>query len=558
MEENTRIKVFALGGLCEVGKNMYCIEQDDEIAIIDSGIGFSEGDFGINVVLPDYTYLKQNEEKIVGLFITHGHEDHIGGIPFLLSEVKIPKIYANPFSIKLINDKLKDYSLLNQYNEELIEEYNSDSIYNFKNFSISFFRTNHSIPDSYGVAIKTRLGYILHTGDFKFDLTPVSNSFDYFKIATYCQEGTLLLLSDSTNALSNKQPISEKRVSASLKNQFSYIKGRIIIATFASNTVRIGQILEAANSCNRKVVIFGRSIEKSISVASSLKYLIPPKGIFVKADNYQDVNDENIVILTTGTQGEPLSSLSRIANGTHKNIKLKNGDTVIFSSSSIPGNQERINQIINKMYRYGVDVLTNTSLADVHSSGHAYASELQLMLNLTKPKYFMPIHGEYAMLAKHAELAQETGISPRNCFVLNNGDVLTLTQDGISHKTKVMCGNVYVDNNGFYVGAEEMKERRALSKNGIICQTITLTDNKLLSLPTIVSRGFIYNKTSHEMLMNILYKTSSVTNEFLENNEDYSVEDLKNYIENEVLTYIAELTGRRPILKTIIMKNNSN
>ena len=558
MEDRSSIKVFALGGLCEVGKNMYCIEQGDEIAIIDSGIGFSEVDFGVNVVLQDYTYLKQNEEKIIGLFITHGHEDHIGGIPFLLNEVKIPKIYANPFSIKLINEKLKDFSLLNDYNENIIEEYNGESIYTFKNFSISFFRTNHSIPDSYGIAIKTHLGYILHTGDFKFDLTPVSNAFDYFKLTNYSKEGILLLLSDSTNALSNKQTISENRVSASLKNQFSYIKGRIIIATFASNTVRIGQILEAANSCNRRVVIFGRSIEKSISVASSLKYLIPPRGIFVKADEYQNINDENIVILTTGTQGEPLSSLARIANGTHKNIKLKKGDTIIFSSSSIPGNQERINQIINKMYRYNVDILTNSSLSDVHSSGHAYASELQLMLNLTKPKYFMPIHGEYAMLAKHCELAQETGLPARNCFILGNGDVLTLTEDGVTHKTKVPCGNVYVDDNGFIVDSDTIKERRSLSKNGILCLTIPLIDNKLVALPSIVSRGFIYNKTSHDLISEVLDQTCFITNSFLENNECFTNEEINKYIEDELSEFIVELTGRKPILKIIILKNSSN
>ena len=326
------IKVFALGGLSEVGKNMYCIEQDNEIIIIDSGIGFPEGDFGINVVLPDYTYLKQNEDKIIGLFITHGHEDHIGGIPFLLSQVRIPKIYANAFSIKLIQSKLKETSYANDI-DNLIEEYNNSSIYNFNNFSISFFRTNHSIPDSYGIAIKTNLGYIIHTGDFKFDLTPISNEFDYNKLTEYSKENILLLLSDSTNASINKQSISEKKVSTSLKNQFSYINGRIIIATFASNTVRISQILEAANACNRKVIIFGRSIEKSISVASSLNYMKIPRGIFLTQDEFPYIDDDKVVILSTGTQGEPLASLSISSRVLYSLLKLIK--TSIFSSSDL-------------------------------------------------------------------------------------------------------------------------------------------------------------------------------------------------------------------------------
>jgi len=547
----SNIKIFALGGLNEVGKNMYCIEQNDELIIIDSGMGFSEEGFGAALVLPDYTYLKNNVNKIKGLFITHGHEDHIGGIPFLLNEVKIPKIYANAFAIKLIQSKLKDFSYPNYDLESLIEEYKDDSIYQFSAFTISFFRTNHSIPDSFGIAIKTRLGYILHTGDFKFDLTPLSNEFDYYKIAQYSKEGVLLLLSDSTNSLVNKPSISEMKVSSSLKSQFSFIKGRIIIATFASNTVRISQIIEAANSCNRKIIVFGKSIEKSIQVATSLKYLNPPKGIFMNVDEFPHLPDDKIVILSTGTQGEPLSSLSRIANGTHKNIRLKKGDTVIFSSSAIPGNQEKIDHIVDKLYSYGADVITNSVLSDVHSSGHANSNELQLMLNLCKPKYFMPIHGEYAMLYRHTELACEVGINNRNCFILNNGQVLTLNEEGFNYKQRVPSGAIYVDEKNNILDNKTRKERLYLSNNGIVFLTLAIENKKLISIPSIASRGFLYNKTSHDLIEKILIFTTNITNSYIKEND---LGNCKEYVENNVSNYILNLTGRKPFVNVIILK----
>ena len=433
MKKDNNVKVFALGGMCEVGKNMYVIEQNDEIIIIDSGILFPEDNYGVDYIIPDYTYLKENEKKIIGLFITHGHEDHIGGIPYLLREVKIPVIFACGLAVGLIRNKLSKFANL----RITIEEFNKNSIYTFNNFEISFFRTNHSIPDSYGIAIKTNYGYILHTGDFKFDFTPIAEHTEYSKITNFSEKGIALLLSDSTNAgVSNFAP-SERKISQNINTIFSKIKGRVIISTFASNVYRVQQIVEASVRAGRKVIVFGRSMEKTINVGQQLRYIKAPEGTFINVNEFPHLPPEKITILSTGSQGEPLAALSRIAEGTHKHIKIIPNDTIVFSSSAIPGNQASINRTINKLYKAGANVIINSPLTDTHTSGHASDSELQLMLCLTKPKYFMPIHGEYAMLKKHVDLAVQTGIKRDNCFILNNGEVLLLNNRGIKIGDKV-------------------------------------------------------------------------------------------------------------------------
>ena len=330
MKKENNVKVFALGGLGEVGKNMYVIEQNDEIIIIDSGILFPEDNFGVDYIIPDYTYLKENEKKIIGLFITHGHEDHIGGIPYLLREVKIPIIFACGLAVGLIRNKLSKFANL----RVTIEEFNKNSIYTFNNFEISFFRTNHSIPDSYGIAIKTIYGYILHTGDFKFDFTPIAEHTEYSKITNYSEKGIALLLSDSTNAgVSNFAP-SERKISQNINTIFSKIKGRVIISTFASNVYRVQQIVEASVRAGRKVIVFGRSMEKTINVGQQLRYIKAPEGTFINVNEFPHLPPEKITILSTGSQGEPLAALSRIAEGTHKHIKIIPNDTIVFSSSA--------------------------------------------------------------------------------------------------------------------------------------------------------------------------------------------------------------------------------
>ena len=458
-KNDDNIRVFALGGLGEVGKNMYCIQQNDEIVIIDSGIYFPDSMYGVNYVIPSFTYLRENEDKIVGLFITHGHEDHIGAIPYLIKEVHIKHIYASGLAVGLIKSKFDEYGI----SADIIE-YDDTSIYKFNNFTISFFRTNHSIPDSFGIAVKTKYGYILHTGDFKFDFTPLGPATDFDKLTKLSDEGVLLLLSDSTNANVNKLSLSERKIGESINSLFSSIKGRIIISTFASNVYRLQQIVEASVAFKRKVIIFGRSMEKTINVSTKMKYIKAPPDTFISASDLDMYPPNRLTILSTGSQGEPLAALSRIADGSHKYIKIKEGDTIIFSSSAIPGNQSSINNTINKLYKSGANVIVNSPLHDTHTSGHASSIELQLMLNLCKPKYFMPIHGETAMLKRHIDLAIETGIKERNCFVLKNGEVLTLNDHKCIKQGTVPCGYTSIDGNKKIIDEAIIKQRRNLAE----------------------------------------------------------------------------------------------
>ena len=344
-----------------------------------------------------------------------------------------------------------------------------------------------------------------------------------------------------------------------MKNQFSHIKGRIIISTFSSNTVRIGQIIDTAAQVNRKIIVFGKSIEKSINIATSLKYIDIPKDIFITTDELNNIEDNKLLILSTGTQGEPLASLSRIANGIHKNIKLKKGDTVIFSSSAIPGNQDKINEIINKLYKNGADVITNSPISDVHTSGHAYSNELQLMLNLVKPKFFMPIHGEYAMLYRHVELAKEVGLRQKNCFIMNNGDILNITSKALFVKGRVPFGNVYVSEKYQTIDLETLKIRKALANNGIIFLILSIEQKdgefKLIKLPDIVSRGFVHNKQSHELINRILKETSNLSRKYFEEHLDLQdLDDLKVYVEEEICKYLLETTGTKPIVSVLTLK----
>ena len=550
MKKENNIKVFALGGLGEVGKNMYVIESNNEIIIIDSGILFPDNNYGVDYIIPDYTYLKENENKIVGLFITHGHEDHIGGIPYLLSQVKIPKVYSCGLATGLIKNKLSQYAALHI----TFEEYNKNSIYTFTDFEVSFFRTNHSIPDSYGIAIKTIYGYILHTGDFKFDLTPIAEHTEYAKITEFSQKGIILLLSDSTNAgVGNLSP-SETKISQNIHTIFSNIKGRVLISTFASNVYRVQQIVEASVKAGRKVIVFGRSMEKTINVGQQLKYIKAPEGTFISVGEFPHLPPEKITILSTGSQGEPLAALSRIAEGNHKHIKIIPGDTIVFSSSAIPGNQASINRTINKLYKSGANVIINSPLTDTHTSGHASDSELQLMLCLTRPKYFMPIHGEFAMLKRHVDLAVQTGIRRDNCFILNNGDVLVINKKGISKGDKVQSGNVYIDSNNTLVDTNIIKERKLLSEDGMVSCVFVIKNNKLINNPQIISRGFIYMKNSEQLINTIQKKAIDAYKEFASVHKKFNTSVLKKYISNELSSLIFDLTERKPIIIPIIME----
>ena len=544
--------VIALGGLGEVGKNMYVFTHKDEIFIIDAGVIFPESDLlGVDYVIQDVTYLKQNESKIKGLLITHGHEDHIGGIPFLLQSVKIPVIYGARTSIDLIKNKLEDRNI--GYNN--LELINSDTKIKTKYFDIEFIATTHSIPDSYGIVLHTPNGTIVSTGDFKFDLTPIGPIADLHKMARVGKEGVKLLLSDSTNALTEGFSKSENSVDEALADIVNGYNGRIIIATFASNTYRIKHIVETCKKNNRKIIVFGRSMENATTIALN-NGLLNDKSIFIEPSQAKSLKNNEICILCTGSQGEPLAALSRIANGTHKQISLLPDDLVVFSSNPIPGNVSSVNRVINKLYLKGVRVITNSEFSDIHTSGHAKQDELKLMLRLINPEYFMPMHGEYRMLKAHQELAMACGIPEEKIFICNNGDSIILDDEGIHRGPQVTAGDVYVDGSRIgEVGSIVIKDRKLMSRDGILITILNINPltRKLLIKPNITTRGFILVNENAELINQIENKTTEIVSNFLKNNT-YSYTDLKNQVILELHPFINSLTGRRPIILPVIME----
>ena len=549
MFKESATKVFALGGLGEVGKNMYCVMHENEIIIIDAGVTFPDDVMGVDYIIPDFTFLKKNERKIKALFITHGHEDHIGAIPFLLQNVNIPFIYAPNQAIGLIKKKLEERNI--QYKNLFV--YNEKSKIKFKHMMVEFFMTTHSIPDSHGICIHTPNGTIVETGDFKFDLTPIGPMANIHKMAEIGKKGVTLLLSESTNALNEGFSISESKVDEALSDIFKKHHGRIIIATFASNIYRLKHIVDTCKRNNRKIAVFGRSMNNNIEISIEGGY-IKNKEIFITPEEANSMPDHKVCLLCTGSQGEPLAALSRIANGSHKQIKLKGNDTVVFSSSAIPGNAVSISRTINKLYLKGVKVYTNTSLSDVHTSGHANAEELKLMIRLIKPKYLMPIHGEYRMLKKHADIGIMCDIPKQNTFILSNGDVLNMKNGKISLGEKIDTGNSYVDGNKIGdMNNIVMKERKAMSQDGIVIVTLPIKNNKLVVNPNITTRGFVLVNDNIELLHDLENKTKNII-------QNKNVTELKSTIISELSNYIFDKTGRNPIILPVIMeikKSNS-
>lgn len=551
--ENGNTQVFALGGLGEVGKNMYVIMHNNEIIIIDSGIMFPKDELlGIDYVIPDYTFLKQNENKIKALIITHGHEDHIGGIPFLLQTVKIPVIYAPNQAAELIKRKIEERSIPFK-NLKVID---GESKIKTKHFEIEFFNTTHSIPDSLGIAITTPNGVIVSTGDFKFDLTPIGPMSNIHKMAEIGKKGVKLLMSDSTNALVDGFSKSEFKVDAALGDIFARHTGRLIIATFASNIYRLKHIIETSKKNNRKVVLFGRSMETNVTIAIESGY-IDGKDVIVSADEALKLKEDEITILCTGSQGEPLAALSRIANGSHKQIKLLPNDIVVFSSSPIPGNGAYIAKTINQLYLKGVRVLTNTSLNDIHASGHGNEEELQLMLRLMKPEYFMPMHGEYRMLKKHGDLAIECGIPKENVFIMDNGDVLNINSKGAKKYGSVTAGDVYVDGNRIGdIGGIVIKDRMLMANDGIIVLIANINHNKeLIGNVNITTRGFILVNENEELINKISNCASeSIRKNIKKTKNNYN--DLKTLLIQDVSPFIVSETGRKPLILPVFLEIN--
>ena len=548
--KNNDTLVYALGGLGEVGKNMYCFECGNEIIITDVGITFPTGDLpGVDYIIPDFTYLKKNESKIKAVFITHGHEDHIGAIPFLLNYLNVPAIYAPNQAVGLIRKKLEDRNI--HYKNLYI--YNENTKVKFKNFTVEFFRTTHSIPDSHGIVIHSPNGTIVTTGDFKFDLTPIGPMADLHKMAEIGKKGVTLLLSDSTNALNEGFSRSESKVDETLSEIFLRHNGRIIIATFASNIYRLKHIVDTCKRNKRKIAIFGRSMENNIEISLKEGY-IKHKEIFVTPEEANKLKPSQVCLLCTGSQGEPLAALSRIANGNHRQIKLQPDDLVVFSSSAIPGNALSISKTINKLYMQGVKVCSNTSLADVHTSGHGNQEELKLMLRLIKPKYFMPFHGEFRMLKSHADVAIECGIPKENNFILENGDVLSIRKGKVQKHGHIQAGDSYVDGNRIgEISAAVMRERKNMSKDGIVVviANIDTKNKKLLGDINVTTRGFVYVQENYELINKLENMAKKVVLDNIKTHVSFN--EIKSSIITELSSYIYELTGRRPIISPVMM-----
>lgn len=558
IDHKTDTLVYAMGGLGEVGKNMYCVEHDDEIIIIDCGVIFPDSDLlGVDYVIPDFTYLQQNQSKIKALVITHGHEDHIGGLPFFLKQVRIKEIWAGPFAKALIEKKLDEHHLLRSVK---IREINSEeSRIRTKYFSIGFVDTVHSIPDSYGIFINTPNGRIFETGDFKFDLTPIGKNSDYQKMAYIGQIGVTLLMSDSTNSSVPGWSISEGKVAQAINEQMAKTPGRMIVSTFASNTYRLAQILEAAVACNRKVAVFGRSMENALDIGRRLGYINIPDSSFITGNELNTLPANRICIMCTGSQGEPMAALSRIANGTHRFIKILPGDTVLFSSNPIPGNAVSVGGVINQLTRVGANVITNSPLTSFHTTGHAPQEEQKLMLNLIKPKYFMPNHGEYKMLVQHSQTAMTTGIPKENCFVCANGDVLVLRNEEVFEaKERIQTDAIYVDgNDASGLSTSVIKDRRILAENGLVAVIVTIDSryNKILCRPNIVSRGFVYIKESQTLLKEAELIVYDALKKKMQQRTTFG--ELKNCIRSSLEPYLYKKTNRNPIVIPIILNQKA-
>jgi len=549
--EKTDTLIYALGGLGEVGKNMYCYEHENEICIVDCGVLFPGDELlGVDYVIPDYHHLIRMNKKRKFLVITHGHEDHIGGIPFLLKQVQIDAIYAPRFAKALIQKKLSEHKGLE--NTKIIE-INEDSRVSTRYFTVGFFNTIHSIPDSLGVLITTPNGTIVHTGDFKFDLTPVGTNADYQKMAHIGVLKPDLLMSDSTNSGVEDFSISEKKVADEILEIMRKTKQRLIVATFASNVHRVSQIIEAAVKCKRKVIVFGRSMENVVDIGRKMGTIHIKNSDMLSPDELAHTPDDKICIICTGSQGEPLAALSRIANGTHRHIHLKPGDTIVFSSNPIPGNTSSVNKVVDNLFRAGATVLTKSVLNNLHTTGHASKEEQKLMLQLIRPRYFMPVHGEYKMLMQHRQTAMEVGIPKENIFVCANGDILILRNHEILQSDwRYQGDDIYVDGNDI-----SGLSTAVLADNGLVAVVIAIDSkiNKILMRPVIVSRGFVFIKDSQGLIKEAEFIVNASLQERMKEKTTFS--ELKNCVRSTLEPFLYRKTHRNPIVIPVIINSKA-
>lgn len=551
-KNTNKIKVMALGGLNEVGKNMTVIEYKDEIIVIDAGMSFPDDEMlGVDVVIPDISYLIKNKDKIKGIFITHGHEDHIGALPYILKKINVP-IYGAKLSIGLIQVKLKEHKI----NNAKLNVVSPRDIIKLSHMEVEFIKNNHSIPDACSIAVHTDQGIIYHTGDFKIDLTPIDGEvMDIHRICELGKKGVLLLLADSTNAEQPGATMSEKTVGAGLEDLFRKASNsRIIVATFASNIHRLQQIINTSEKFNRKVAVSGRSMVNVVAVATELGYLNIPDNMLIDLNDISKYEDNEVVLITTGSQGEPMSALARMASAEHKKVEIKRGDLVIISAHPIPGNEKLISKVINSLFEKGAEVVYDES--DIHVSGHAKQEELKLMHRLVRPKFFMPAHGEYRMLKIHAELAEELGMPSQNIFVNKTGDVLEIDRNSAKVTGTIPTGNVLVDGLGVGdVGNIVLRDRKHLSEDGLMIVVVTISkeDGKVLAGPDIISRGFVYVRESEDLMDG----AKNVIKDVLKDCEDRNIKEwayLKNNIKENLKEYLYQKTRRNPMILPIIME----
>ncbi|MFR2265327.1 MAG: ribonuclease J [Clostridium sp.] len=551
--KKSKVKLIPLGGLCEIGKNITAIEYEDEIIVIDCGLSFPDNEmYGIDLVIPDISYLLENREKVKGIFITHGHEDHIGALPYILKEINVP-VYASKFTLSLIESKLIEFNMVSSCS---LNEITLKEPIKTEHFACEFIRTCHSIADSCSLAITTPQGVIFHTGDFKIDYTPVDGEvIDLQRISEIGKRRVLLLMADSTNATREGFTISETIIGQNLTRLFRNAKGRVIVATFSSNVHRVQQVINSSITYGRKVAFSGRSMEKISQIAMDLGYLKVPKNTIIKLDDIHKYPDNKVTIITTGSQGEPMSALSRIASGNHKNIGLKEGDYIIISASPIPGNTKLITKLIDILISKGAEVIYD-AMEEVHVSGHACREELKLIHSLIKPKYFVPVHGEYRHLKEHAELAKSLGMDEKNIFLLDNGDVLELTGKKAVKAKSIHTGTVYVDGSGVGdVGNIVLRDRKVLSQDGILTAVLAIDkeSKEIISGPDIISRGFVYVKDSNDLLS----EATTLIEREVENclaNDIVDWYSIKSKIKSSLGQFLYTKTKRKPMIIPVIVE----
>lgn len=546
-----KIKIIPLGGLGEIGKNMTAFECGSDIIVVDCGLGFpDEQMYGIDIVIPDIANLKANASRIKGIILTHGHEDHIGAIPYVMKALDVP-IYATPLTAALVELKLEEHDLL--YNTQIFTKKAGDS-FRLGCFTIEFINVNHSIADAVALAIKTPLGTIIHTGDFKIDITPIQGKMiDLPRLGQLGNEGVLALLSDSTNVEKPGYSVSEMKVGETFDRLFKNCDQRIIVTTFASNVYRLQQIIDVAAKYKRKVGITGRSMENILRVATVLGYLSVPEGVLMDIAQLNKMPKNKVVIISTGSQGEAMSALYRMAFSEHRQINIEPGDRVIVSASAIPGNENMISKVIDELFHKGAEVIYDRN-TDLHVSGHASQEEQKMMLALVKPKYFIPVHGEYRMLVKHAELGKLMGVPPKNVVIAENGKVIEITKKSIKLNGSVQSGAVMVDGTGVGdVGSVVMRDRHRLAEDGMVVVVVTLSswDNAMLAEPEILTRGFVYVKEAEEMLEEL----RRVTREAVSACQDAGIKDwssIKSRIKSSVSAYLYKATKRSPMILPLI------